>query len=59
MKCPICKESVTLEGNPARPFCSDRCRLLDLDGWLQERYRVPLDEDNFEYNESLEIPDSL
>ncbi len=58
MKCPICKESVIWENNPARPFCSTRCRLLDLDGWLQERYGVPLDEGNFEYDESLEIPDN-
>lgn len=24
-----------------RPFCSERCRLLDLEGWLSERYRIP------------------
>jgi hypothetical protein len=27
--------------NPAFPFCSDRCRLLDLGKWLGEEYRVP------------------
>jgi endogenous inhibitor of DNA gyrase (YacG/DUF329 family) len=27
--------------NPAFPFCSDRCRLLDLGKWLDEEYRVP------------------
>jgi hypothetical protein len=41
MRCPICKQSVTWEGNPFRPFCSERCKLLDLDNWLEERYRVP------------------
>ena len=24
-----------------RPFCSERCRLLDLGNWIDERYRVP------------------
>jgi endogenous inhibitor of DNA gyrase (YacG/DUF329 family) len=27
--------------NPAFPFCSDRCRLIDLGKWLEEAYRVP------------------
>ena len=40
MRCPICKQNVTWEGNPFRPFCSERCKLLDLDNWLSERYRV-------------------
>lgn len=28
------------EGNPWRPFCSERCRLIDLDNWLTGRYRI-------------------
>ena len=39
-RCPICKKEVAPEGNPFRPFCSDRCKLLDLDNWLSERYRI-------------------
>jgi len=27
-------------GNPHRPFCGLTCRLIDLGGWLDERYRV-------------------
>jgi uncharacterized protein len=41
MRCPICKQEVLNEGNPYRPFCSERCKLLDLDNWLEGRYRVP------------------
>ena len=41
MRCPICKRTVTWEGNPFRPFCSERCKLIDLDNWLEERYRAP------------------
>jgi endogenous inhibitor of DNA gyrase (YacG/DUF329 family) len=40
-RCPICREPVVWEGNASRPFCSERCRLLDLGAWVSERYRVP------------------
>lgn len=40
MRCPICKREVEPTGNPCRPFCSERCRMLDLEGWLSERYRI-------------------
>lgn len=40
MRCPICRKPVTWQGNPYRPFCSERCKLLDLDNWLSERYRT-------------------
>ena len=29
------------ETTPTRPFCSERCRLLDLGAWSSEAYRVP------------------
>ncbi len=41
MLCPICKRNVSWQDNPFRPFCSERCKLIDLDNWLQERYRAP------------------
>ncbi|MDT3776613.1 DNA gyrase inhibitor YacG [Nitrospira sp. MA-1] len=41
VKCPICGNVEQWEGNVFRPFCSKRCQLLDLDGWLSERYRIP------------------
>jgi uncharacterized protein len=40
MKCPICKKPVVWEGNPDRPFCSERCRIIDLGNWSAEDYRV-------------------
>ena len=42
MRCPICKKEAPYEGNPDRPFCSERCKLIDLDNWLSERYRIPI-----------------
>ena len=41
IKCPTCRKETAWENNPHRPFCSDRCRLIDLGGWAQERYRIP------------------
>jgi len=38
--CPICKKSAPWDGNPFRPFCSERCKLLDLGKWASEEYRV-------------------
>ncbi len=39
-RCPICRAKVT-DDSPARPFCSARCRLVDLGNWLGGRYRIP------------------
>jgi endogenous inhibitor of DNA gyrase (YacG/DUF329 family) len=41
VKCPICRAEVAWENNPHRPFCSERCQLIDLGAWVDERYRVP------------------
>ena len=42
-RCPRCRTPITWTGNRARPFCSVTCKLIDLGGWLDERYRVPGD----------------
>ncbi|HLL53708.1 MAG TPA: DNA gyrase inhibitor YacG [Myxococcaceae bacterium] len=40
--CPICrKPSAPRAANPSYPFCSPRCRTVDLGKWLGEEYRVP------------------
>jgi endogenous inhibitor of DNA gyrase (YacG/DUF329 family) len=40
--CPICGKPVAPRGeNRAFPFCSHRCRLVDLGKWLGEEYRIP------------------
>ena len=37
--CRTCRKSID-ERQPFFPFCSERCRLVDLGGWLSDRYRV-------------------
>jgi len=38
--CPICKKDTTWEENPWRPFCSERCKLVDLGKWVSEKYKI-------------------
>jgi endogenous inhibitor of DNA gyrase (YacG/DUF329 family) len=44
MKCPICRKETNTEGNPVRPFCSERCKLIDLGRWAGGDYRIPTQE---------------
>jgi endogenous inhibitor of DNA gyrase (YacG/DUF329 family) len=39
-KCPICKKPTDSDNDADFPFCSDRCRLLDLGAWASEKYVV-------------------
>jgi len=39
--CPVCNAAIDLEKTPTVPFCSDRCRLIDLGRWLDEAYAMP------------------
>jgi len=41
VKCPRCGKSANWEGNEWRPFCSERCKLIDLGAWAGEEYRIP------------------
>jgi uncharacterized protein len=45
VKCPTCGEPVEwTEAQRWRPFCSERCRLIDLGAWLDESHRIPGEE---------------
>ena len=37
--CPTCKKEVAAEAKQF-PFCSERCRLVDLGNWLDGKYRI-------------------
>ena len=42
MRCPTCQRPIEWgEAFPFRPFCSERCRLIDLGAWLTERHVIP------------------
>ncbi|NIC04191.1 DNA gyrase inhibitor YacG [Billgrantia bachuensis] len=51
--CPQCQKKVEWsEKNPYRPFCSERCKLIDLGAWADESHRIAgepaLDESNID-----------
>jgi len=41
VKCPTCGEQVKYEGNEFRPFCSNRCQILDFGAWADGEYALP------------------
>jgi endogenous inhibitor of DNA gyrase (YacG/DUF329 family) len=44
--CPTCGKAVEWNAaNRFRPFCSERCKLIDLGAWASESYRAPVSED--------------
>jgi len=49
VNCPQCGKSVPWNDESRfRPFCSERCKTVDLSQWAQESYRIPQAEDTIE-----------
>ena len=47
VNCPQCATPALWHSdNPFRPFCSERCKLIDLGQWATESYRIPVTDDN-------------
>ena len=45
VSCPHCGNSAQWNSaNPFRPFCSERCKMIDLGAWATESYRIPVAE---------------
>ncbi|MBI5408585.1 MAG: DNA gyrase inhibitor YacG [Nitrospirae bacterium] len=40
VKCPTCKQWTEWRDNPFRPFCSERCKLIDLGAWASDAYKI-------------------
>jgi endogenous inhibitor of DNA gyrase (YacG/DUF329 family) len=43
VKCPTCRREIEWSSSQFRPFCSERCRLIDLGAWLAEKHAIPGD----------------
>ena len=58
VKCPTCSKMTDYSAeNRFRPFCSERCQTLDLGAWADEKYRVPLSEqESSSVNEKSDSP---
>ncbi len=44
VKCPNCEKKFNYYDGEFRPFCSDRCQMIDLGQWFNESYAVPTKE---------------
>lgn len=65
VRCPICRKECDFLAEPIGPFCSSRCKLVDLGKWLGEEYLVsdPLSPEHFAAYEDaqetgLDLPES-
>ena len=56
IRCPICKKEVAFD-DPNMPFCSDRCRLIDLGNWAAEKYIISAPSKPNELEELEEDPE--
>ncbi len=61
IKCPTCKKQGDWFAGPHGPFCSHRCRLIDLGKWLGEEHTIsePLRPGHLEHNADLPAGDHL
>lgn len=50
--CPQCQKPNTWrDDNPFRPFCSERCKLIDLGAWADESNKIKGETAEFDYNQ--------
>lgn len=57
VSCPSCGKKVEwTEQQPWRPFCSERCRLIDLGKWAGEEHRIPAEKQAADDNDADEPP---
>ncbi len=59
VKCPQCGKEVEFKGNEFRPFCSERCKLLDFGAWADEEYTLPAETAEMSVDEIAEFEKAL
>jgi len=55
VSCPQCKKKFNYYDSEFRPFCTERCKLIDLGQWLSESYGVPVPEHKLTPEEQLQL----
>ena len=55
VKCPHCGKETKFQGNEFRPFCSERCKLLDLGAWVDAEYSLPAETSSLSEEDLHEI----
>lgn len=54
INCPTCHKKFNYFSSSFRPFCTERCRLIDLGQWLNESYTVPVEKLTDDQQQKLE-----
>ncbi|PID37666.1 MAG: DNA gyrase inhibitor YacG [Pseudomonadales bacterium] len=49
--CPHCQKQTPWQDNPFKPFCSKRCKMIDLGAWANEDYKIASMEDDLFSND--------
>ena len=48
LPCPVCGRPALPPDGPQYPFCSERCKLVDLGRWLDGAYQIPVADDDLD-----------
>jgi endogenous inhibitor of DNA gyrase (YacG/DUF329 family) len=59
VKCPTCGKRVEYEGNEYRPFCSERCKLIDFGAWADEAFSLPAESESLSEEDIEKIEKAL
>lgn len=59
VKCPQCGAKNEYEGNEFRPFCSERCKLLDFGAWADGEYSLPTESTELSEEDIVKIEKTL
>lgn len=59
VKCPNCGKETEYKGNEFRPFCSERCKLLDFGEWADEKYSVAVESTTMTEHDLDELESAL
>jgi endogenous inhibitor of DNA gyrase (YacG/DUF329 family) len=58
MICPTCRKPFVTETSNVLPFCSPRCKQIDLGRWLDEKFSLPIERDDEAEDPMASYPDS-
>jgi endogenous inhibitor of DNA gyrase (YacG/DUF329 family) len=59
VKCPTCGRETEYTGNEYRPFCSERCQLLDFGAWADEEFALPAETESLSEEDLVKIESEL
>lgn len=59
VKCPTCGRKTEYNGNEFRPFCSERCKLIDFGAWADEEFALPSQTESLSEEDLVQVERAL